>query len=431
MKIRTKERAYDEVAAIEPPKHKTPGRQSALFRLIMRVASIPDLWATKFRARKIGMEKLGRREPCLVLMNHSSFIDLEIAATLLFPRPYHIVCTSDGVVGKPFLMRLLGCIPTKKFVFELGLVRDITHAVREKKSSVLLYPEASYSFDRTATPLPETVGQLAKRLGVPVVMIKTYGAFTRQPLYNGLRKRKVRVSADMIYLLSPEELASKSADEIMEVINAQFDYDHFRWQQENRVRVDNPDRAEDLHRVLYKCPACLAEGKTEGHGELLTCHACKKSYRLDEYGYLAAIEGKTEFPHIPDWYAWERESVRREILDGSYRLDCAVDIAMMVDTKCIYRVGEGRLVHTAEGFCLTGCDGKLSYEQKAVATYSLYADYYWYELGDVICIGNHKALYYCFPKDTDIPVAKARLATEEIYRLIKREKLSNPPKQPI
>ena len=428
MKIKTKRMSYEKVLAVEPHKHKKPRRQSALLRFVMRVASIPDLWATKFRVQRIGMERLGRREPALFLMNHSSFIDLEIASTLLFGRPYHIVCTSDGVVGKSLLMRFLGCIPTKKFVFDLGLVRDITYAVRDLKSSVLMYPEASYSFDGTATPLPATVAQLIKRLGIPVVMIKADGAFARQPLYNNLLKRRVKVSAEMRYLLSPEEIAGMEVGAIAKILDGQFTYDHFRWQQEQQVRIDHPRRADYLHRVLYKCPVCMAEGKTEGKGEQLICHACGSAWRLDEYGSMQAVRAEQTISHIPDWYAWQRDCVKREVLDGSYGLDCEVELAVQVDDKCIYRVGEGRLVHTKEGFSLTGCDGKLAYEQKAVATYSLYADYYWYEIGDVICIGNQKMLYYCFPKDASIPVAKARLATEEIYRLLQAEKSSNPPK---
>lgn len=94
-------------------------------------------------------------EPCLVLMNHSSFIDLKIAIMVLFPRPFHIVCTSDGFVGKKRLMRRLGCIPTRKFMNDVVLVRDMIYALRELRSSVLLYPEASYSFDGTQTPLQE------------------------------------------------------------------------------------------------------------------------------------------------------------------------------------------------------------------------------------------------------------------------------------
>ena len=94
---------------------------------------------------------------------------------------------------------------------------------------------------------------------------------------------------------------------------------------------------------------------------------------------------------------------------------------MLVDTKRIWFVGEGTLNHTADGFHLVGCDGKLDYRQSPKASYSLYADYFWYEIGDVISIGTPKVLYYCFPKGEKDVVAKTRLATEELYK-IEREK---------
>ena len=97
-----------------------------------------------------------------------------------------------------------------------------------------------------------------------------------------------------------------------------------------------------------------------------------------------------------------------------------VDIGMLVDYKAIYMVGSGHLTHTAEGFTLTGCDGQLEYTQSPLAGYSLYADYYWYEIADVICIGNNDVLYYCFPKNAGDVVAKTRMATEELYKLKKK-----------
>ncbi len=42
--------------------------------------------------------------------------------------------------------------------------------------------------------------------------------------------------------------------------------------------------------------------------------------------------------------------------------------------------------------------------------YSLYSDFFWYEIGDVICIGDTKTQYYCIPKDCGDIVAKTRLA---------------------
>ena len=201
-----------------------------------------------------------------------------------------------------------------------------------------------------------------------------------------------------------------------------FSFDNFRWQQKNGVLIDEPFRADHLNRVLYKCPHCLTEGQTEGKGTELTCHACGKVYELGEDGFMKAKEGATEFPHVPDWYRWEREEVKREIENGLYQLDIDVDIFAMIDTDCIYSVGEGHLLHNRDGFHLTGCDGTLDYVQKPLSSYSLYADYYWYKLGDMICVGDQNILYYCFPKNCGDVVAKTRLATEELYKVIRAEK---------
>ncbi|MBQ7838960.1 MAG: 1-acyl-sn-glycerol-3-phosphate acyltransferase [Lachnospiraceae bacterium] len=420
MKIRTAAMSYEDVLALKPQKHKKPMKQLLLFRLLLRIVSMPDLLVTGFKCEKIGMEKLGKKEPCLILMNHSSFIDLKIASTILFPRAFNIVCTSDGFVGKNWLMRLLGCIPTRKFQFDVGLVKDMLYAVKDLNSSILMYPEASYSFDGTATPLPESLGKCLKLLKVPVVMISTKGAFARDPLYNSLQLRKVKVSATMEYLLSPQDITEKSAEELNEILAKQFSFDHFKWQQENNVRIREKFRADGLNRVLYKCPHCKTEGQLIGKGIHLTCSSCGKKYELTEYGYIQALDGETEFPHIPDWYQWERDCVRQEIESGSYYLERQVDIYMLVNTRCVYHVGEGCLIHSKDGFHLTGCSGMLEYSQKPSSSYSLYSDFCWYEIGDMICIGDDKAQYYCFPKDGGDIVAKTRLATEEMYKIGKK-----------
>lgn len=424
MKIKVTDKSYEQVLALPREEHRKPIKPSIFFRTLLKLLSAADLKATNFHCRSIGMERLGADEPCLFLMNHSSFIDLKIASTILYPRPFNIVCTSDGFVGKAWLMRHLGCIPTQKFVSDLSLVRDMLYTVKELRSSILMYPEASYSFDGTATPLPESIGKCVKMLGVPLVMIRTYGAFARDPLYNGLQLRKVEVSADMEYLLSPQEIAGASSAEINSLLAERFSFDNFRDQQERNIRITEPFRADGLNRVLYKCPHCGKEGAMTGKGITLRCGSCGKPYLLTETGFLQAQEGETEFPHIPEWYRWERSCVRQELLDGSYRLDIPVRICMLVDSKSIYRVGEGRLIHTREGFHLSGCEGKLDYRQKPSSSYSLYSDYFWYELGDMICIGNSKVLYYCFPTGQQDVVAKTRLAAEELYKLTKAGQLS-------
>ena len=293
MKIKIAEKNYDEVMALlEKKKNIKPIKPSILFRTLLKVVSMPELVATGFKCNKIGMERLGKKEPCLILMNHSSFIDMKIAASVLYPRPFNIICTTDGFVGKNFLMHQLGCIPTNKFVPDFGLVKKMKYSLTKLKSSVLMYPEAGYSFDGTATVLPDNIGKLIKLLGVPVVMIRTYGAFSRDPLYNNLQKRKVKVSADMEYLLSPDEIKERTPDELQAIAEMKFRFDNFRWQQESGIIIKEKFRADCLNRVLYKCPDCLAEGQMQGSGIRIKCNACGCEHELSEDGFLRSVIGE-------------------------------------------------------------------------------------------------------------------------------------------
>ena len=421
MKINTKQLSYEQVLALPRPAHKKPRKPSRFLATVVRLVSGVTMKNINFSYTQERMELVGDK-PCLILMNHSSFTDMKLAYGIFYPKPFGIVTTTDGFIGilGP-LMRLLGCIPTQKFVSDVTLIKDMEYMLKEKNTSVLMYPEASYSFDGTATALPRKMGVLLKKLGVPVVTVITKGAFARDPLYNMLQIRKVPVSAHVKCLFTPEEIKEKTVAELDAMLDQDFSFDNFAWQQENQIEIAEAFRADGLNRILYKCPHCGTEGEMEGKGIHLTCHHCGKKYELTTLGKLQAVEGDTEFDHVPDWYRWQREQVKQELQDGTYLLDRDVDIGMVVDYKAVYMVGEGHLTHSAEGFKLTGCDGKLNYEQGPLACYSLYADYFWYELGDVICIGNREITYCCFPKGGDV-VAKTRLATEELYKLKKRRR---------
>ena len=422
MKTKVTNKSYTEVMAMPRVKHQKPIKPNMFFRTLMSVAAIPDIIATSFKCNKIGMERLGKKEAALFLMNHSCFLDLEIVPTVLYPRPFNIVATSDAYIGKAWLLRQIGCIPTHKFVADINLVRDMKYALQKLGSSVVMFPEAGYSFDGRSVALPDSLGKMVKMMGAPLCMIKTYGAYHRDPLYNNLQKRKVKVSADVKYLLSPEEISAMSAEEIQEIIIKEFSFDNFSWQKENKIKVSEPFRADGLNRILYKCPACGKEGRMIGKGCDITCPDCGKVYHMDEYGTLSAKDGETEFNHIPDWVDWERGSVLREIKEGEYAVDIPVDIIMTVTDNKFYRIGEGRLMHDIDGFVLDGCNGELHYEQKPLCAHTVNSDFYFYQIGDVISIGNHEHLFYCFPKTEGDIVCKMRLAAEEIYKIRRNDK---------
>ncbi len=421
MKINTKKMSYEEVLKLPKLQHKKPMKPQQWLATIVRIGVAPTLWKTKFKYTTERYD-LVKDQPCLILMNHCSFTDMKLAYGIFYPKKLGIVCSVDamsGILGK--LMRLLGCTPTHKFVPDMNLIKDINYMLKENKSSVLMYPEAGYSFDGCATTMPSRLGLLMKRLGVPVVTVITKGAFHRDPLYNMLQIRDVEVSAHVKCIATAEEVKSKSVAELDALLAEAFSFDNFAWQRDNKISIDVPFRADGLHRILYKCPHCGAENQMEGKGIHLTCHACNKQWTMDEYGQLHANEGETYYSHIPDWYKWERECVRKELEEGTYLLDTDVDISIQVNLDGVCDIGSGHLRHDLNGFHLVSADGKLDYKQGPSYSHTLYSDYYWYEIGDVIGIGNNEYSYFCFPKGNE-SVTKARLATEELYKMTKKRK---------
>ena len=423
MKTTIKKMDYDAVMGLPRPQHRAPKKPGMFWRCLIRFLCFFGLLGSGFRYES-ELDKIPKDEPCLILMNHTCFLDMEIAYRILFPRAINIVASNDGFIGfwglMGWLMRTIGCIPTQKFVTDFSLIQDMEYCFKNLKTSVLMYPEAGYSFDGTATTLPRKMGVLLKKFDVPVVMIETFGLFGRNPLYNELQiRRDQKVSAKARILFTREDIHNMTVRELSDGIDAAFGFDHFKWQKENGVRIAQDFRADGLDRILYKCACCGAEGQMKGKGTVLTCNACGKQWELTELGQLEALTGDTEIPHIPDWYRWERQQVAADIENGDYKLDTDVTIAMQVDFKAVYMVGEGHLTHDNTGFHLTGCDGRLDYSQKPQSCFGLYADYYWYE----ICIGDNEVHYFLFPKKKHVSVAKIRLAAEEMYKLHKARKL--------
>ena len=421
MKIKLKKISHDELVKLSFGKRKKPIKPNILFKTLLKVISLPEMIFQRVKVNKIGMEKLGKKEPCLILMNHSCFLDLQIATSIFYPRSVNIVATTDAFIGRNWLFRQIGCIPTVKFMTDTALVKDMLYCIKKLKSSVLVFPEAGYTFDGTSTTLPDNLGKMVKMMNVPVVMVTTRGAFLSNPLYGGLRKRKCPQLVDMEYLLSKEDINQKTDKELQEIVLRAFSFDNFKYQQENNIVIDYNERAEGLNRVLYKCPCCKADGYMRSSKTKIKCLKCGKEYELTETGFMKAVEGETEFNHIPDWYKWERECVKEALLNNTYLLDEDVKICAMVDTYSIYELGDGHLVQDINGFHLTGLDGKIDYSQPAKHAYTINSDFYWYQIADTITIGNTKVQYFCFPKTERDVVTMARLAQEEAFKLANKK----------
>ena len=96
MKTTIKQMDYEKVMALPRPQHKLPRKPNMFWRLLIRFLTIFGMMGTKFRYETEGFEKIGKNEPCLFLMNHTCFQDMEVAHKILFPRPLQVVCAPSA-----------------------------------------------------------------------------------------------------------------------------------------------------------------------------------------------------------------------------------------------------------------------------------------------------------------------------------------------
>ena len=260
---------------------------------------------------------------------------------------------------------------------------------------------------------------------VPVVVLNMHGNYLNSPVWN-LKKRNIRIAADFTQLITQKETEELSNEEIFQRIDKAFHYDEYKWQKENNVRIQYKKNAEGLHKVLYQCPNCMTEYEMNSQGNKIWCGHCGKEWVLSELGELSAVQGETEFSHIPDWYEFERSQVRKQVEEKTYAWAGDVIVDSLPNSKGYIRLGKGRLTHGMDGFTLEGDfeSGRLSLRKEPLSMYSCHIEFEYFKKGDCIDLSTLHDTYYIYPQGKKFSVTKMALATEELYKLYSEEKSS-------
>ena len=395
---------------------KYPLRQRMFWIWLIRLLSKIALMGKEYKVEKINMD--GLSAPYMLLSNHMHFIDFELTAQATWPYSVSNVVSIDGYVVKFFLLEWIGAIATRKFTTDIHLVKSIRH-VLQRGDILAMYPEARYSPCGTTAFLPDSLGKLVKMNKVPVVAVVHHGNHLYAPFWNFRSKRKVPLHTTLTQILTAEEVKTLSVDAINEKIRLALQYDDYRYQKEQGIRITESDRAEGLHKVLYQCPHCMEEFKMDSSGTELFCTACGKRWTWEETGELRALEGETEFTHIPDWFNWEREQVSQQIDRGEYSFRDEVEVFSLPRVYRYIPLGKATLIHDPEkGFCLEGFyRGEKYYVQRQPAqTNSLHVEYDFGPLdkSDYVDISTEDDSFYCRPTQKNV-ITKLAFATEELY----------------
>lgn len=398
---------------------KKPIKERRVLMPLAWALSFPTTWKRNLKINKINME--GLKPPYLLLCTHHAFIDFKVTTAATFPRRLNWVVAIDGFLFGEWLLRSVGAICKRKFVNDLKLVKHIRYVLDDLKGIVALYPEARYTLIGTNAILPASLGKMCKMLDVPVVVLNMHGNYLSQPQWN-LTQRKVPLMTDMTQIIRKGEAETLSVEEINDRIQKAFLYDEYQWQKDNQIKIDFKDRMKNIHKVLYQCPSCLTEHQMNSDQNRIWCEACGKTYEQDVYGVLKATSGKTEFSHIPDWYEFEREQVRKQILEGTYHIEDDVRIESLPNAKGFHVLGDGYLIHDVNGFRITGhFDPNFSLIREPLSLYGLHIEYNYKNRGDAIDISSIDDSFWIFPKTKKDIVTKMHFGVEELYKLAKKK----------
>lgn len=380
-----------------------------------------------FNKAKVRTEKAVKKikGPCLILASHASFMDFPMLLKGIFPKNTNWVMSVEEFRRGTFLMGGIGGFAKRKFTHDICTAKNIIYCIKELKHSVTIYPEARFSLAGINERLDGALGKLCKRLNVPVVLFKANGNFINSPQWSKHPYRKIPQEAEVSLLLTPEQLQNMKQEEVQKTIEKAFERDEYKWQEQKGYHTKCKQRANGLHRILYKCPVCGTEFSMKSEGVHLWCEECGSKWEMDTLSRLNGINTDKGFSHIPDWYRWEREEVRKEVRAGKYHFEDEVRVEDFYSPKVGFiNVGNAHVIHDKNGFTFNGIvDGKPFELNKPVSSmYSVHIEYNFLNRGDAFDIATDKTSYFMFLKNAKNYLTKMHFATEELYDYYVREK---------
>lgn len=367
---------------------------------------------------KVDKEVRKLKGPYLILSSHASFMDFAQLATGLMPRTTGFVMSVEEFRRGDWLMYGVGGMPKRKFTHDIVTAKHMLRYLKTTKHTCALYPEARFALAGVNERLDGAVGKICKHAKVPVVLFKAYGNFINSPQWSKHPYRGIKQVAYITKLFSVEDLERMTADEVQTAVEKAFERDEYKWQVENGYHTKCKKRANGLHRILYKCPACGKEFSMQSGGVHLWCEECGAKWEMDTLSRLHGVNTDKGFSHIPDWYKWERMEVRKEVVAGTYHFEDEVRVEDFYNSKtsCI-PVGEAHFVHDENGFTFEGVvNGKEFKLNKPVSSmYSVHIEYNFLNRGDAFDIATEETSYFMFLKTAQNYLTKLHFAQEELY----------------
>ncbi|MDZ7793519.1 MAG: lysophospholipid acyltransferase family protein [Spirochaetia bacterium] len=251
---------------------------------------------------KVGLKDI--KPPYIVVGNHVNYWDPFFLGSFLHQDIQFIA--SDSVFRTrifQILMKLLGSIPTSKFITDTTTVAQIIRIV--KRGGVIgVFPEGNSTWDGRSLRHVPTVSRLIHKLKLPVIGVVVRGGYLSKPRWaRGLRRGKVFLEYKTVF--TSEELREIDGETCRRILEERIEHNELEWNRTQRIRFFGKHPAEYIERVLFVCPHCKAIASFYSQGDTAECRECGYSFRYDEYGILQPVNGPLVYTSISEWNDWQ------------------------------------------------------------------------------------------------------------------------------
>ena len=304
--ISLEEKTLDKDSTKKKQKHWVKKRHAAVFAFL-RFAMAPFLWLRyHYRAEKAPI----RKGPCIVLSNHQATMD-PFFISKAFPFQLYFYASDDlfNLKVSPLIRYLAAPIPKSKSVADLKAVMISLRVLREG-GAIGITPEGNRTLSGRQWEMGDSVAKLVKTAKVPLVLFNLCGGYGTDPRLGVKIRRGTKFVGRVRRILTPEEYAGMSDEELFGIIKNELDVDDTL----SGERYKSRRRAEYIERALYMCPVCGSIGTIHSHGTGFCCTSCKTEAEYTEDLKISPPVGG--YSRIYEWYEWERQEIVRRILGG-------------------------------------------------------------------------------------------------------------------
>ena len=411
-----KEKKYPQIESTLPIK-----RVWTIFYLVILMIGLIN--KIMYKVKIVKHNKLPK-PPYILISTHASMIDFYMALCITFPHKPYWISTVEEFIPRFFIFRRIGVLAKRKFTNDPKAALRYLEVLKKKKI-LIIYPEARYSFDGENERIDKSIGRFAKQANVPVVLIKGHGHYLWCPQWSDRKYRKFRPMQDDVYtIVDRNELDYLSADEIQERIEENYDMSEENWMKENDIHIKYEKRAVGLERILYKCPHCGAEFEISSESHFLKCNHCGATYDYLENGQLQNVDGETIFDYPSKWYKWEKEEVKKEVLNGTYHFEDDVRVEKLLGAGIGFVPQEGHyhLTHDIkEGITVKGTDNEFKFHRSSLQSYAIHIEYCYEDRGAFLELADSKDTYFIYPLNKANNLTKIHFAVEHIYDFLKEQ----------